>query len=120
MSDFCDMTPAELEKSMADDLYRFMMEHCSSQDREGTRDRIMGYLSDFSQHIETVAHPLTEVQKAMRMSARIEWVPKTAWGWLSMLRMQNEEIDALEPVTVKGTVKGPEGTERTYTINVAL
>lgn len=111
MPDFCNMTPAELEKSMADDLYRFMMEHCLSQDREESRDRIMGYLSDFSQHIETVAHPLTEVQKAMRMSARIEWVPKTAWGWLKMLEMQGEEIDAREPIAV-------DGTEGIYKINV--
>ncbi|WP_345820544.1 hypothetical protein ABC766_00435 [Methylobacterium fujisawaense] len=113
MTDFRDMTPAELEKSMADDLYRFIMEHCPTRDPQENCDRITGYLYDFSQHIETVAHPLTEAQKAARMSARIEWVPKTAWGWLSMLRMQNEEIDAREPIPM-------EGAKGIYKINVAF
>jgi hypothetical protein len=100
MSDFCDMTPAELENSMAADLRHFITWNCSSQNSEETKERITAYLSDFSRHVETTALPLTDAEEEARLSPRFEFRALTAWGWLTLLRMHAEEINAREPFTI--------------------
>jgi hypothetical protein len=100
MADFCDMTPVEPENSMAADLRHFLTWNCSSQNSAETKERLTAYLSDFSRHIETTALPHSDAEKEARLSPRFEFRALTAWGWLTLLRMHAEEIDAREPFTI--------------------
>jgi len=108
MTDFCDMTTDELREAVASEIYEFIMGQGLTPNTEESRQKIVAHLSSFEAHFEVIAHPQTEAEKALRLSARMEVVPKTAWGYVELMRRQAEEIEARPSYTITKPAE-PEG-----------
>lgn len=91
MTAFRDMTRAELEEAVAADLREFLADLDAPLHTETARQEIARHLASFEAHFEFFSHPLTETEKAARVSAPMQLRAKTAWGHLEMVRQGYEE-----------------------------